>query len=258
MSCVPLPETSHDPTVRARPTVGPEGVSRSRRKPLGSPAALGHQSMSHVPCVCCRVLYHRGPQCVVSTLGEALRRRVSGVSSSHFWRTLGGCSKQALRYSTASPPHLSHLSRVFDGGGGALPFAAQEGAQGAQVEEAQEGAQVRRHSPLVESTQMLRLGRMDLHCRPRCSGWRLSRLGGAAENTSTSTNTPTATGDPRARAPAATSVENAPASVPHRRLPLHPFLRLPPHPPTMRPPMRRTSGGDAGTHPPTSPSPSQW
>jgi hypothetical protein len=63
MSFQSLPVTSHDPPMRARPTVGPDDVLYrcSHRKHLGSLTALGPQSMSHVPCVC-RVLYHRGPQ----------------------------------------------------------------------------------------------------------------------------------------------------------------------------------------------------
>jgi hypothetical protein len=88
MSYAPLPETSHDPAVFARPTVGPEGLSRPfPPKTLGFPAALGPQSMSHVPwsaAVCCTTVGHK---CVVSTFG-GLRRRVSGVGVSTF--LLGG------------------------------------------------------------------------------------------------------------------------------------------------------------------------
>jgi hypothetical protein len=105
MSCVRLPVTSHDPAVRARPTVGPEGLSRPFPPKTLGPRRPWPQSMSHVPCECCCVLCHRGTP--VSSCGG---RRYSGVSTS--WVAPGGGLCVSMKLQDRSTPHSTWCVRI--------------------------------------------------------------------------------------------------------------------------------------------------
>jgi hypothetical protein len=127
MPCVPLPDTSHDPAVRARPTVGPEDLSRpSHLKHLGSRT----QSMSDLPCDCCRVLYHRGPQvCGEHVWGSSWGDEFQGASGvSTFWWSGGGlCVSMKLQDRSRSTQHNTWCVRISQHTGWSIIIKAAHG-----------------------------------------------------------------------------------------------------------------------------------
>jgi hypothetical protein len=126
MSCVPLPATSHDPAGgRARPPVDPEGLSRPFPPKTPWSAALGPQSMSYVPCVCCRVLYHRGTQvCGEHVWGEMMRRR---VTCEHFLVAVRGSLCVCMELQDRSTQHNTWCVRISQHTGWSIIIKAAHG-----------------------------------------------------------------------------------------------------------------------------------